>query len=155
MPLGQTNNPNGRPLGSRNRRTTETFERLEGRGDKDPADFLSEIVTNETEPKELRVQATNSLMPYKHGKRGTIPVARFISEQIEVPKFASLDQAEDYLNDISLRLGRGELDSQSALELGSLVKQWIDSRRAGMELDLKLRRLHWSSRAPRAPRAQR
>ena len=37
-----------------------------------------------------------------------------------------------------MRLGRGELDSQSALELGSLIKQWIDSRRAAIELDLKI-----------------
>jgi hypothetical protein len=35
-------------------------------------------------------------------------------------------------------LGRGELDSQSALEIGSLIKQWIDSKRAAMELNLKI-----------------
>ena len=107
---GQTNNPNGRPVGSRNRRTTEVFLRLEDRGDKDPADFLSEIVTNEQEPKELRVQAANFLMPYKYGKRGTIPVARFVPELIEVPKFETIDQAEDYLNAIATRLGLGEID---------------------------------------------
>jgi hypothetical protein len=55
-----------------------------------------------------------------------------------VPVFQSIDQAEDYLNDLSVRLGQGELDSQSALELGSLIRQWIDSRRAGLELDLKI-----------------
>ena len=32
MPLGHTNNPTGRPVGSRNRRTNETFERLEENG---------------------------------------------------------------------------------------------------------------------------
>ena len=47
-----------------------------------------------------------------------IPVARSIPEQIEVPNFTSIDQGEEFLNDISVRLGRGEIDSQSALELG-------------------------------------
>lgn len=41
-----------------------------------------------------------------------------IPEQIEVPNFTSIDQGEEFLNDISVRLGRGEIDSQSALELG-------------------------------------
>ena len=138
MPQGHTNNPNGRPLGSRNRRTTETFERLEGRGDKDPADFLSEIVSNENEPKELRVQAANFLMPYKYGKRGTIPIARFIPEPIIVPIFQSIDEAEQFLNSIAVRLGAGEIDSQSALETNTIVKTWIDSKRAGEEHQLKI-----------------
>ena len=41
-----------------------------------------------------------------------------------------------------MRLGRGELDSQSALELCNLVKTWIDSRRAALELDLKIAAQH-------------
>ena len=138
MPLGHTNNPNGRPVGSRNRRTTETFERPEARGDKDPADFLSEIVTNETEPKELRVQAANFLLPYKYGKRGAIPVARFIPEQIEVPTFNTVQEAEAYLAHIPVLLGRGELDSQTALELSTLTKNWLDSIYARQEYEIKL-----------------
>jgi hypothetical protein len=56
----------GRPKGSRNRRTKEIIDRLQARGDLDPIDFLSTIVTNEEEPKELRVQASNVLLPYLH-----------------------------------------------------------------------------------------
>jgi hypothetical protein len=127
MPIGHTNNPHGRPVGSRNRRTTETFERLEARGDKDPADFLSEIVTNEAEPKELRVQAANFLLPYKYGKRGVIPVARFVPDEIEVPRFNTVQEAEAYLASIPVLLGKGELDSQTALELSTLTKNWLDA----------------------------
>ena len=135
---GQVGNPNGRPVGSRNKRTEEIWNRLEARGDLDPADVLSEMVSDKTLAKELRATAANFLMPYKYGKRGVIPVARFIPEQLEVPNFISIDQAEDYLNSIATRLGLGEIDSQSAIELGSLIKQWIDSRRAAIELDLKV-----------------
>ena len=83
-------------------------------------------------------------MPYKYGKRGVIPIARFIPEQIEVPKFTSIDQAEDFLNSIAVRLGRGELDSQSVLEINTLVKTSIDLRRAAalgqqlVDLDVEL-----------------
>src|SRR5215831_932659 len=89
----------GRKLGSRNKRTEEIFNRLEDRGDKDPADLLSEIVTNENETKELRVQAANFLMPYKYGKRGSLPPARFVDElQLDIPsEFSHVSDAETFL----------------------------------------------------------
>ena len=120
---GVASNPAGHPKGARNKRTEEIWSRLEARGDLDPADVLSEIVSDKTLAKELRATAANYLLPYKYGKRGVIPVARSIPEQIEVPNFTSIDQGEEFLNDISVRLGRGEIDSQSALELGSLTKR--------------------------------
>ena len=63
---GHTLSP-GRRLGSRNKRTAEIFNRLETRGDIDPADLLSSIVTNPQEQQELRIQAAGLLMPYKYG----------------------------------------------------------------------------------------
>src|SRR5262249_3740133 len=74
---GHTLSP-GRRLGSRNKRTAEIFHRLENRCDLDPADLLSSIVTNNEEPKELRIQAAGLLMPYKYSKCGTAPVQVYI-----------------------------------------------------------------------------
>ena len=122
---GDVGNPNGRPKGSRNRRTEEIWSRLEARGDLDPADVLSEMVSDKTLAKELRATAANFLMPYKYGKRGTIPVARFIPDQIEVPTFNTVQEAEVYLAHIPVLLGRGGLDSQTALELSTLTKNWL------------------------------
>jgi hypothetical protein len=51
----------GRNKGSRNRRDAELWIKLEARGDKDPAEFLSELVSNEKESQELRAQAANWL----------------------------------------------------------------------------------------------
>jgi hypothetical protein len=56
---GHTLSPGRRP-GSRNKRTAEIFNRLQNRGDLDPADLLSSIVTNNQEPKELRIQVDHS-----------------------------------------------------------------------------------------------
>jgi len=133
---GHTLSP-GRPKGSRNKRTSELFTRLENRGDIDPADFLSSIVTNEQEPKELRVQASGLLLPYMHSKMGTIPPARFVEEHVVVPRFETIESAEDYLKEIPVLLGRGEIDSQTAMELSTLVRNWIMSKYARLELDLK------------------
>ncbi len=96
---------------------------------------LSQVKPNQ---KNFVFKLPNFLLPYKYGKRGVIPVARFIPEQIEVPQFQAIQQTEDYLASIPVLLGRGELDSQTALELSTLTKNWLDSIYARQEYDLKL-----------------
>jgi hypothetical protein len=136
---GNVSNPNGRPKGSRNRRTQEILDLLQGRGDKDPLDYLSEVITTENNyPAELKVQASNILAPYLHSKRGTAPAPRFIDTPVVVPQFQTVQEAEAYLASLPGLLGRGELDSQSALELSTLTKNWLDSIYSRQELDLKL-----------------
>src|SRR5262252_7212616 len=86
----------GRRHGSRNKRTEEIFNRLENRGDLDPADLLSSIVTNEKEQKELRIQAAGLLLPYKYSKAGTIPMPPpplYIEQTINIPKPTTIQQA--------------------------------------------------------------
>jgi hypothetical protein len=135
---GVSGNPNGRPVGTRNKKTERIFRELEKRGDKDPADFLSSIVTNEGEPKDLRVRAPDMLLPYKYGKMGTIPPPRFVEEPIEVPDFQTVEEAEDFLADIAKRAGAGELELQSATDVSNLVRNWLLSKHARTGLDLKV-----------------
>jgi hypothetical protein len=71
---GQSGNPNGRPSGARNKSCYALREALKALGDRDPAEFLSEIVSNENEPKELRIAASGQPMPYYHSKLGAISV---------------------------------------------------------------------------------
>src|SRR5262249_28812780 len=127
----------GRPAGSRNKRTEEIFNRLKSRGDLDPADLLSSIVTNNQEQKELRIQAAGLLMPYKYSKCGTAPVPRFIPTPIDVREFTHISDAESFLTKITTLIASGELDFQSGLELSSIVKAWIDSQYAREELAIK------------------
>jgi hypothetical protein len=134
---GVASNPAGRPKGSRNKRTQEILDLIQGRGDKDPLDALSEIVTTNQDP-SIVAQAANILAPYVHSKRGTLSAPRFLRDQIEVPQFTSITQAEDYLASILVLLGKGEIDSQTALELSTLTKNWLDAIYARQDYDLKL-----------------
>jgi hypothetical protein len=85
----------GRPPGSRNRRTQQLLDLLQSRGDKDPLDFLSEVITTENQyPAELKVSASNILAPYLHSKRGTAPALRYVDTPVQVPQFNTVQEAE-------------------------------------------------------------
>ena len=77
------------------------------------------------------------LMPYKHSKIASVPAPRYVEEVVVVPDFPTIESAEDYLKQIPVLLGRGEIDSQTALELSTLVRNWILSIHARSELELK------------------
>ena len=137
-------NAKGRTPGSRNKRTQEIFDLIKERGDKDPLDFLSEVVSgNGAYTPELKVTAANYLTPYLHSKRSVAaPAPRYINSPVQVPEFQSVDQAETFLASLPVLLGRGELDSQTALELSTLTRAWISARHEREELQLKLTAQH-------------
>ena len=133
---GHTLSPGRRP-GSRNKRTAEIFHRLEDRGDLDPADLLSSIVTNNEEPKELRIQAAGLLMPYKYSKCGAAPVQVYIDIPLDTPEFTHLSDAEQFLAKVAALVAHGQLDFQAGQNLSALAKNWIDSQYAREELSIK------------------
>jgi hypothetical protein len=133
---GHTFSP-GRRHGSRNKRTAEIFNRLENRGDLDPADLLSSIVTNNEEPKELRIQAAGLLMPYKYSKCGTAPVQVYIDIPLDTPEFTHLTDAEQFLAKVAALVAHGQLDFQAGQNLSALAKNWIDAQYAREELAIK------------------
>src|SRR5262244_1483223 len=127
----------GRPRGSRNKRNEEVWNRLESRGDLDPADLLSSIVTNNEEPKELRIQAAGLLMPYKYSKCGTAPVQVYIDVPLDTPEFTHLSDAEQFLAKVAALVAHGELDFQAGQNLSALAKNWIETQYAREELAIK------------------
>jgi hypothetical protein len=135
---GQVSNPNGRPPGTRNKRTEELWNRLEARGDKDPADILSAIASNEAETKELRVQAANCLLPYKYGKHGSIIAPRYIEEPIDLPRPTTLEQANANIALISELKAQGRIDLDFANSLIADNRTIADNIIAEEELKLKL-----------------
>ena len=103
-------NPNGRPRRSRNKRTQEILDLIQERGDKDPLDFLSEVISSENHyTVDQKISAANYLNPYLHSKRSVAPEPRFIREPIEVPVFQSIHEAESFLAALPARVARGEI----------------------------------------------
>jgi hypothetical protein len=131
-------NKGGRPTGSRNKRTEEIFLRLEERGDKDPADLLSEIVSNVQEPKETVCKAANFLLPYKYGKCGSIPAARYISEPVRLPRATTLEQANSNIALISEMKSLRHIDLDFADSLIADNRTIANNIIASEELKLKL-----------------
>jgi hypothetical protein len=125
-------------VGSRNRRTEAIFQKLEERGDKDPADLLSEIVSNPQEPKELRVQAANYLLPYRYGKCGTLPQARYISEPVDLPRATTLEQANANISFLSELKALGHIDLDFADSLIADNRTIAHNLIAQEELKLKV-----------------
>jgi hypothetical protein len=59
--------------------------RLEAKGDLDPAEFLSSVVSDVNESKEFRISAAGQLMPYWYSKCGAQPVLLYIENDIRLP----------------------------------------------------------------------
>jgi hypothetical protein len=100
---GEANNPNGRPEGSRNRRTAAVLDLIEDRGDRDPIDIASEYANNTNLTPEQRAPYIKIVADYKHSKMGsTIPKA-YLTEPIEPPfvplkNFYEINQNKAYLD---------------------------------------------------------
>ena len=102
----------GCPPGVPNRRSNELALRLKERGDVDPADFCSSIVSSPNESTELKLQAANYLLPYLYSKRGAVTPPRYVEEVITAPEFTSVEIAESFLAKIATLVAGGELDIQ-------------------------------------------
>jgi len=107
----------GRPRGSANRRTDELSFRLKNRGDVDPADYCSQIVSSPNEPTELKLAAANYLLPYLYPKRGAVPTPRYIDEPIELPEPTTIEQANRNIAYISNLKAQGLIDLDFANSL--------------------------------------
>jgi hypothetical protein len=109
---GQIGNPNGRPLGSRNKRTKEVIQQIIESNNKDPLITLSEISSSDPDS-AIRATAANMLAPYMHSKMQSTPAPRFVEEVFDIPEFTHLSDAEQFLAKIAALTARGELDIQT------------------------------------------
>ena len=129
---GHTFSPGRRP-GSRNKLGREfdaAFEEAKARGYTHPFLRMMEIAYDESQPTERRDTMLLAAASYACPKAGTIQ-HQFVSQP---PDLMTVEQAEDFLATL-IREFALELDP---LQLSAIIRQWIESKRAGAELDLKL-----------------
>jgi hypothetical protein len=95
------------------------FQRLAKRGDRDPADILSEIASDEAERKELRIQAAAALLPYRYAKHGLLPAPPplvYVDHPVELPypHATEIRQVIENLEYLSALRRDGKLDLAAA-----------------------------------------
>jgi hypothetical protein len=127
----------GRPPGARNKRTAELWDLLEKRGDRDPIEFLSQIVSDNTIPLDTRREAARDIAPYRHSKCQPVPTPRYIDEPIEVPEFTSVAVAESFLVYLNRLYCSGTHSAESLEPAAKMTLGWIRSQYAKQGIDLK------------------
>jgi hypothetical protein len=129
---GESGNPNGRPRGAKNRLTRDfqqAYEESKARGYPHPFLRMMEIANDETQPPARRdamlVEAASYVCPKP---KQTVAI------ESEVPVFASEEQAESFLAELIATVAP---DLEPA-EAAAMIKQWIEVKRGGRELELKV-----------------
>jgi Family of unknown function (DUF5681) len=131
---GQSGNPRGRVPGSRNRKKTSLVLRImRGRGDTDPLDLLSAIVTKADAPLELRVQAASILAPYRHARC----MSRYITHKIDLPVVDTVEQATACIARIGSLAAAGKIALDEANDLIGYQKAFIEAK-IGTDLEQRM-----------------
>jgi hypothetical protein len=118
---GISGNPNGRPPGSRNRRTTEIVNQIIKSGNKDPLVTLSELQATSADE-------ANMLAPFLHSKLTATPAPRFIETEITLPSLDSLENAVQSIALIESAVDSNQLDVQSAQDLIGMINAYITGK---------------------------
>jgi len=129
---GHTLSP-GRRLGSRNKLGREfdaAFEEAKARGYTHPFLRMMEIANDPNEPTERRDTMLLAAASYACPKAGTIQ-HQFVAE---APHITTVEQAENFLATLAIEFA----PELNPVELSSLIRAWIASKREGQELDLKV-----------------
>jgi len=114
---GQSGNPNGRPSGARNRGSYELRERLKARGGIEPAEFLSDLISNPHVTTECKIAASGQLMPYYHSKLGATPIPPspvYVQEAISLPRPTNIREAYENILKLTEMKSQGHLDLATA-----------------------------------------
>jgi hypothetical protein len=150
---GQTGNPNGRPrkyprlpegmetYGHDFFRTAALRDEYraiaEAQDLEDPVLFQHRLLSDMSLPAATRAAIANQIAPYYRPRLGLMEPAKYVQTPIEVPDFASIEDAEAFLLLLAQRQAAQELDLDSVAAVSARVLDWVHSKRAGQELEIK------------------
>jgi hypothetical protein len=103
----------------------------------DPILFQHRLLSDETIPKVARAMIANQIGRYYRPLLGTMEPARYVQAPIDVPSFTTIEEAEAFLLTLAQRTASQELDLASVEAVSARVRDWINSKRAGQELEIK------------------
>jgi hypothetical protein len=151
---GQTGNPNGRP--KKYPRPPDDLSQgtaynlfkavalrdeyraiAEAQDLEDPVLFQHRLLSDETIPANIRAVIANQIAPYYRPRLGIMEPAKYVQTPIEVPDFTVIEEAESFLLLLAQRVAAQELDLDSVAAVSARVLDWVHSKRAGLELQIK------------------
>jgi hypothetical protein len=108
---GESGNPNGRPIGARNRRTKEIINQIISSGNQDPLLTLSDLQAKSTD-EGIRATAANMLAPFMHSKLTATPAPRYIENPVVFPHPhpTTVDQVNENIAHLKQELAADRLD---------------------------------------------
>lgn len=123
---GEVRNPNGRPVGSKNKIGRDFHEAYEQAKEKykHPYLLMMEWAHDKSKPLEVRAAMIKEAASYTCTKPN-------LTVRTEVPVLTSIEQAEAFLAALATE------NDFDPIELVSVVRHWIDSKREGQELQMK------------------
>jgi hypothetical protein len=103
----------------------------------DPVLFQHRLLSDTSIPANIRAVIANQIAPYYRPRLGIMEPAKYVQTPIEVPEFADIEQAEAFLLQLAQRVAAQELDLDSVAAVSARVLDWVHSKRAGLELQIK------------------
>jgi hypothetical protein len=144
--VGQSGNPFGRPrenkapppkVNLRDYYLREELHRALADGLEDPLRFQHQQMMNPELPAPIRAAIAAQITPYYHPRLGSITPPNLIEVEVTVPRFETIDQAESFILDLAAMVGDTKLSMESAKALTDIVTEWIHSKRAGEDIEIK------------------
>jgi hypothetical protein len=104
----------------------------EQQGLEDPVLFQHKLLSDDKISVGLRATIAAAISPYYRPKLGLQSPPRMIEMKLEVPDFQTVEEAESFLIKIAALVGSGVLSLPTALDLSTLVRNWILSKHAAL-----------------------
>jgi hypothetical protein len=118
---GESGNPKGRKRGSKNARTREVIEKINGQTDS--LVLLAEVAGSSEAPLAIRVQSAIGLARYQHA-----PAPRLLRKKIDLPEPTTIAEATANIGRIATLVAQRKLGADEGNDLTAILGKWIEAK---------------------------
>jgi len=118
---GESGNPNGRKLGSKNARKRAIIGEINGKADS--LTLLAELVASTDTPLPLRIQSAIGLARYQYA-----PAPRLLRKKIDLREPTTIAEATANIGRISTLVAQRKLGVDEGNDLTAILGKWIEAK---------------------------